>query len=87
MLYCAIFLKANGTYEDLKKCSQESEVQIHKYKYTNTASVKVAERPLNMSYIFEKVIVWGPHKSGKKREIYGQGKFLILREKKYWTSV
>ena len=46
-----------------------SDVQIRKYKYTdikihkytNTASVKVAERP-NMSYIFEKVMVQGPQK-------------------------
>ena len=44
-----------------KQCSQVSEVQIHKYKYTNTASFKVAKRP-NMSYIFEKVMVPGPQK-------------------------
>ena len=34
-----------------KQCSQVSDVQIHKYKYTNTASVKVADRP-NMCFIF-----------------------------------
>ena len=44
-----------------KQCSQVSDVQIQKYKYTNTASVKVAERP-NMCYIFEKVMVRGPQK-------------------------
>ncbi len=31
------------------------------HKYTNTASVKVADRP-NMCYIFEKVMVRGPQK-------------------------
>ena len=39
-----------------KQCSGVSDVQIYKYKYTNTASVKVAGRP-NMCYIFEKVAV------------------------------
>ena len=36
-----------------------TQIQIH--KYTNTASVKVADRP-NMCYIFEKVMVRGPQK-------------------------
>ena len=37
-----------------------TQIQIH--KYTNTASVKVADRP-NMCYIFEKVMVRGPQKN------------------------
>ena len=40
-----------------KQCSKVSDVQIH--KFTKTASATVAERP-NMSYIFEKVMVQGP---------------------------
>ena len=36
-------------------------MQIHKYKFTNTALVKVADRP-NMCYIFEKVMALGPQK-------------------------
>ena len=36
-----------------------TQIQIH--KYTNTASVKVADS-LNMCYIFEKVMVRGPQK-------------------------
>ena len=44
-----------------KQCSRVSDVQIYKYKYTNTASVKVAGRP-NMC-IFEKVAVQGPQKT------------------------
>ena len=36
-----------------------TQIQIH--KYTNTASIKVADRP-NMCYIFEKVMVRGPQK-------------------------
>ena len=51
------FLKAY----DQRQCSQVSESQIHKYIYTNTASIKVADRP-NMCYIFEKVMVRGPQK-------------------------
>ena len=42
-----------------KQCSKVSDVQIH--KFTKTASATVAERP-NMSYIFEKVMVQGPQK-------------------------
>ena len=36
-----------------------TQIQIH--KYTNTASIKVADRP-NMCYIFEEVTVRGPQK-------------------------
>ena len=39
--------------------SPNTNTQMH--KYTNTASVKVAERP-NMCYIFEKLMVRGPQK-------------------------
>ena len=50
-----------------KQCSQVSDVQIHKYKYTNTqihkytntVLVKVADWP-NMCYIFETVMIQGP---------------------------
>ena len=52
-----------------KQCSRVSDLQIHKYKYTNTqihkyantALVKVADRH-DMCYIFEKVMVRGPQK-------------------------
>ena len=44
-----------------KQCPQVSDIQIYKYKYTNTAWVKFADRP-NMCYIFEMVIVRGPQK-------------------------
>ena len=39
-----------------KQCSQVSGVQIHKYKYTNAASAKVAGMSTKC-YIFEKVMV------------------------------
>ena len=50
----------------LKQCSQVSDTQIHKYKYTNTqytntVLVKLSDRP-NMWYIFEKVMVRGLQK-------------------------
>ena len=38
-----------------------SDIQIQKYKYTNTVKVKVADRPY-MCYIFEKAMVRGPQK-------------------------
>ena len=44
-----------------KECSQVSDLQILKYKYTNTALVKVVDRH-DMCYIFEKVMVRGPQK-------------------------
>ena len=54
-----------------KQCSRVSDLQIHKYKYTNTntqihkyanrALVKVADRH-DMCYIFERVMVRGPQK-------------------------
>ena len=52
-----------------KQCSWVSDLKIHKYKYTNTqihkyantALVKVADKH-DMCYIFEKVMVRGPHK-------------------------
>ena len=37
-----------------KQCPQVSDIQIQKYKYTNTVKVKFADRPY-MCYIFEKV--------------------------------
>ena len=43
------------------QCSQVSDVQIHKYKYTNTGLVKVADW-LSMCYIFENVMVRGLQK-------------------------
>ena len=47
-----------------KQFSQVSDIQIQKYKYTNTVKVKFADRPY-MCYIFEKVMVRGrgPQKS------------------------
>ena len=42
-----------------KYTNTTTQIQIH--KYTNTASIKVADRP-NMCYIFEKVMVRGPQK-------------------------
>jgi hypothetical protein len=44
-----------------KQCSRVSDMQIHKYNYTNTVWVKFANRP-NICYIFEKVMVQGPQK-------------------------
>ena len=44
-----------------KQCYRVSDMQIHKYKYTNTVWVKFADRP-NMCYSFEKVMVRGPQK-------------------------
>ena len=52
-----------------RQCSQESDVQIHNYKYTNTqihkytntVLVKVTDMP-NICYIFAKVMVQGPQK-------------------------
>ena len=63
---CAIIMKMQWC-QDLKinvlECMTckytNTNTQIH--KYTNTASVKVADRP-NMCYIFEKVMVRGPQK-------------------------
>ena len=45
-----------------KQCSQVSDIQIHKYKYTNTVWVKFEDRS-NMCYIFEKVMARGPQKN------------------------
>ena len=44
-----------------KRYSHVSNVQIHKYKYTNTAYDEVPERP-NMQYILKKRIVQGYQK-------------------------
>ena len=52
-----------------KQCSRVSDLQIHKYKYTNTQIHKYANTALvkvtdihDMCYIFEKVMVRGPQK-------------------------
>ena len=69
---CGIFLK-RGFFEDIKnyiptgqtpkikKKNKFTNTQIHKYKYTNTASAKVAYMP-KVCYIFENVMVRGPQK-------------------------
>ena len=57
------FLKVNDTRtsKTMFQGVWRANTQIQIHIYTNTASVKVADRP-NMCYIFEKVMVQGPQK-------------------------